>query len=218
VPAPLTETERNPGTPPAFERTLERVDALLTMHRSAHGGAGRPYRHWGDVLRGAVVLSLAALDACVMELIVQAVPPLAKTGQLGTVVQSWIKDNAKTVMACFAEPDPTMALGDLARGQLSNLTFQRAHVIEAQLRTTLHCPAPWAEARRLLNQPRRYPTNDAVKDALDEYVQRRHRIAHDGDVDHGRTRPITRPWVEAGVVLVRCVGWATAHEVHQHGT
>ncbi|MGH7425133.1 MAG: hypothetical protein ACREJP_03085 [Candidatus Methylomirabilales bacterium] len=51
----------------AFDRTLQRVDDLLDLHPVLHGTQGRPRQTVSDVLRGGLVLGLAALDALVVD-------------------------------------------------------------------------------------------------------------------------------------------------------
>lgn len=49
--------------PVAFERTLERVEGVMALHRDLHDTAERPKQHVSDLLRGTLVLAVAALDA-----------------------------------------------------------------------------------------------------------------------------------------------------------
>jgi hypothetical protein len=49
-----------------------------------------------------------------------------------------------------------------------------------------------------------------VTEKLDEIVERRHRIAHSGDLrpNSNSTQPIQRPYVEEAVRVIRAVGQA----------
>jgi hypothetical protein len=67
----------------SFSKTMKRVDALLALHPVLHGSRGRPAQHVADVLRGAHVLSIAALDAVVLGCITEALPKLIRVGQQG---------------------------------------------------------------------------------------------------------------------------------------
>lgn len=113
----------------AFSRTLERVDFMITVQEDLHGGRGRPIQFFSDVLRGALVLGVAALDALVGDSVAEAIPALAQRGMLGDTVAKWIRDKSKDVLACFAEDNPHRALADLCREQLKEQTFQRADAI-----------------------------------------------------------------------------------------
>jgi hypothetical protein len=62
----------NPQT--VFDKTMRRVDGLLLLDPELHGVAGRPKQHVSDLLRGALVLSVAALDALVLDSVVAAIP------------------------------------------------------------------------------------------------------------------------------------------------
>jgi hypothetical protein len=83
-----------------------RVDGLIALHPIMHGSRGRPKRHVSDVLRGALVLALAALDSLVVDSVVEAVPALARKGSLGKAAAKRVKDESEAVLACFAAEDP----------------------------------------------------------------------------------------------------------------
>jgi len=121
----------------AFDRTLGRVDGLIALHPDLRGTPGRPTRHVSDVLRGALVLSLAALDSLVVDSVVEAVPALARKGALGTAAAKWVKDESEAVLACFANENPSAALSLLYREQLGQLTFQKADAIAGVLRDVI---------------------------------------------------------------------------------
>jgi len=67
-----------------FLRSMRRGRNLLALHRQVHGIRGRPPQHLADVLRGALVLCVGALDALVLECVLGAIPTLAQKGQLGS--------------------------------------------------------------------------------------------------------------------------------------
>lgn len=84
--------------------------------------------------------------------------------------------------------------------------------IEGVLRDVLDCDPPWDEAAAVLDW-----TPERVVTELDDFVLRRHRIAHDGDVDgDGRTRTIQRPYVERATRVVEAVGISTRAVIDQH--
>jgi hypothetical protein len=131
----------------AFDKTLRRVDVLLALHPLLHGSPKRPRRHVSDILRGALVLGLAALDSLVVDSVVEAIPTLAREGSLGKAAAKWVKDDPDSVLACFAQNDPAAALASLYREQLGSLTFQRADAIAGVLRDVIDCDPPWEERR-----------------------------------------------------------------------
>jgi len=136
----------------AFNKTLVRVDGLLALHPVIHGTTGRPKRHVSDVLRGALVLAVAALDSLVVDSVVETVPSLARKGALGKTAGKWIKEDPQAVLACFAETDPHTALSALYKSQLGEVTFQRAAAIEGVLRDVINCEPPWEEAASILTK------------------------------------------------------------------
>lgn len=90
-------------------------------------------------------------------------------------------------------------------------------MIEGVLRDTLGCDPPWPLAAANLTSADTAWTPEDVMAELDEHVNRRNRIAHQGDtIATGRTASIRRDHVVDAVVLVRAVGTATQELVAEH--
>jgi hypothetical protein len=70
------------------------VNSLVEL-QSAFTERGRPPQILSDVLRGALVLGVSALDALVGDSVADSIPRLARRGMLGDVVAKWIKDNPR---------------------------------------------------------------------------------------------------------------------------
>jgi len=205
-----------------FTRSIQRVRRLLLLHQSLHGKRGRPQQQVSDVLRGATVLAAGALDGLVLEVVVAATPGVAKKGELGPTAEKWVEADAKRVLGAFAKEDPHQELASLVRDKLARTTFQKSAMIEANLRDIIGVPAPWQRAAITLSQSDDDSvegewTADEVKDALDEFMLRRDRIAHSGDQKAGSTgaTPIKRDWVSYGVSVVEAVGEAICAEVEE---
>lgn len=196
----------------AFDKTTARVERLLALHGTIHGTPGRPRQSVSDLLRGALVLALAALDSLVVDSVVEALPAIARRGGLGSTPAKWIKEHSESIVACFAAADPPVALAEVAREQLGQITFQRSAAIEGVLRDVLGCDPPWENAARLLSAGSVLWTVDEVKEYLDDYVDRRNRIVHGGDMRPGGTaaEPIRRDYVESVIGVVKAVGQAVA--------
>lgn len=198
------------GARRVFEKTMTRVDGLVALHPKIHGTPGRPRQAVSDLLRGALVLALAALDALVVDSVVEAVPRLARKGTLGPMVSKWAKDCSDRIVACFADEDPPAALARLCGEELGSQTFQRSAAIEGVLRDVLGCEGLWEDAAsRLTAAGGRWEAPEVIEH-LDKYVTRRNRIVHGGDAKaHGTaTEPIRLDYVADAVVLVRAIGEA----------
>jgi hypothetical protein len=204
-----------------FEKSMGRVEGLLRLHPKLHGIRGRPAQHVSDVLRGALVLAVGALDALVLQSVTAAIPPAARQGRLGRTVAKWVKDDPDGFLRGLAQEEPAEALADLCGEHLGALTFQRAAAIEGVLADVLSCRPPWPVAAQILTVTSDTAWDVAtVKARLDEFVERRHRIAHSGDLlpGSGSTRPITRPYVEEAALVIRAVGHGidqVATELHR---
>jgi hypothetical protein len=199
----------------AFAKTLGRVDGLLLLHPALHGTTGRPRQHVSDVLRGALVLSVSALDALVLDSVVAAIPRAVRDGTLGPNVTKWVREEPETFLALLNQPDQNDKLGELCRTKLGQLTFQRAAMIEGVLRDVVSREPPWSRAADNLSAVGDAWDADRVKAKLDEIVERRHRIAHSGDLkpNSTATRPIQRPYVEEAVRVIQAVGEAVTYSL-----
>lgn len=200
----------------SFDKTLNRVLGLLSLHEPLHGIQGRPRQYVSDILRSSLVLAVAALDAIVVDSVSEAIPALAKKGALGPTVTKWAKDESERVVGFFAEADPHQALADLCREQLGRQTFQRSDAIEGILRDVLGAEPPWDRAASGLSSTwNTVVTGDEVKATLDAYVERRNRIVHSGDTVPGKTatRPIQFDFVLRGGTVIEAVGEAVFEAV-----
>lgn len=190
-----------------FDKTIDRVRGLLALHPTLHGTQGRPKQAVSDLLRGALVLSVAALDGLVLDAVAETIGPAARAGQLGDVATKWTRESPADVLGAFAASDPAAALADLGRERLSVMTFQRAEAIEGVLWDVARCNSPWSGAAARLSGPGDMWDEKRLKDRLDEFVKRRHRIAHGGDLSKsGATEAIQRPYVEEAVRVIEAVG------------
>jgi hypothetical protein len=198
-----------------FDATLDRVEGLLLLHRRLHGKRGKPPRHVSDLLRGALVLALAALDGLILETVIEAVPLLAKKSRAGQVTTKWIADFPDDILDGMAMPDPAVVLAKVARKKIGHTTFQKAIAIEGMLHDALGCDAPWELAANDLSTTGVRWTAAEVCEWLDKYVERRDRIAHGGDLKPGRAvaQGIELPKVQTATQLVRSVGHAVCDVV-----
>lgn len=194
---------------------MNRVDGVVALHRTLHGKSGRPRQHVSDMLRGALVLAVGALDGLVLEAVLEAIGPAARAGRLGEAATKWAKDDPEKVLRAFSAADPHHELTQLARNHLGQITFQSPAMIEGVLRDVAAVPAPWSRASLALTDANDKWSQNRVKEELRLVVERRHRIAHAGDLrrDAMSARPITVSYVQEASALIRCVGLAVCDEV-----
>jgi hypothetical protein len=112
------------------------------------------------------------------------------------------------------------ALVQLCEENLGALTFQRVEAIEGVLRDVVQCPAPWPAAADFMTEPDVDEWDgDRVKERLGEFVTRRHRIAHSGDLrpDGAAARPIRRDYVREAANVIYAVGVGVDDEIANLG-
>lgn len=194
-----------------FRRTLERVEGLIDLHKSV-SKKGKPTRECQDLLRATVVLSLSALDALVMDLIVERVPEASRRGALGQMVERWVKDEPATCLKMLAHSNPHLAVAEFVESQLSFTAFQRPAMIESHLKGILRIEFPWDIAGASMAPA---ISGAALKGHLEKLSDRRNLIAHKGDVRPGKRAPdpLTRRWVQDQVNYVRATGETLCGEV-----
>ena len=193
---------------------MDRVDGLLDLHPVIHGGPGRPKQAVSDVLRGGLVLGLAALDAVVLDSLIRAVPKAARGGGLGPKAEKWVKEAPAEMLDALADADPWERFGQLCASRLGGMTFQRSAAIAGMMWDLIQCEAPWATAANRLGGANAGWTETKVCEDLDAYVKRRNQIVHSGDMATGRaTTPVRLDYVSSAVVLTREVGEAVCSVV-----
>ncbi len=191
-----------------FDKSVTRVRDLLGVYDALTQGRGHPPHFRTDVLRGAIVLLVAALDGLVLSLISAAIPFAAEDKTLGDSVEKWVKDDPGKFLTAFATADPLAVLKGIAQSELQNITFQRSAVIGDHLMRAIEVPAPWSTAAQKLTSSKRQWQADDVKKELDALIERRNRIAHAADIPGPKKRAesIGRQFVLDAVELVSAVG------------
>lgn len=141
-----------------------------------------------------------------LDTLIEAVPQLAKKGAAGPRVTTWVREQPERVLLSLAT-DPVGALEDLARERLGRTTFQKVAAIEGNIRDVSGMSLDWSDAVSRAGSPL---SVDDFKARLDEYVSRRDRISHSGDVKPGgrATQPINKPFVAGARIAVHGVGGA----------
>jgi len=194
-----------------FRRTRDRVNRLIQLNRRL-SARGRPLQENSDVLRAAVVLCLGALDALVVDSIVEAIPEASKRGKLGERVAGWLEKDGGQALKILAHPNPHRAMAEFVAEKLSLTTFQRTAIIEDNLKAVLGIQPPWASAAKNAEDSM---NATQLREQLDQFSDRRNQIAHKGDVKTGSRAPetISRDWVERQVRYVWATGEAICDEI-----
>lgn len=197
----------------AFRRNIDRARGLLRVHQSLHGKRGKPKREVSDVLRGALTLTLAALDAHCTDSIARAIPPLARAGRLGKKVTDFVREQPNAAVKALADADPAQRLaGAIDKAKLEWSTHMRPSAIDQALKGYLGVTLDWDAVAARCNQNKVGGSQtwdaDRVRKRLEEFVLRRNQIVHEGDLFDGslRARGIRLDYVEEAVDLVECVG------------
>lgn len=204
------------GARRGFNYLLLGVEGLLDLHQELHGKVGKPRRAVSDILRSSLVLALAALDGVVLEAVIEAAPLAAAKGRPGKDLAKWIAAEPHLVLEGIAAGEPSASLAEVARANIGRTTFQKADAIEGMLRGSLGCESPWDLAAESLSDMRGEEwTAEDIRSCLDTYVERRNRIAHNGDREPNRraAKGIQYRYVRQAVDLVRAVGHAVCDVV-----
>lgn len=196
-----------------FRRNISRARGLFRVHQSLHGKRGKPTREVSDVLRGALTLALAALDAHCTDSIAEAIPPLARAGRLGKKVTDFVREQPNAAIKALADADPGLRLaGAIDKAKLEWSTHMRPSAIDQALKGYIGVTMDWDAVASECNAKRVGGSQlwDAtrVRKRLEEFVLRRNRIVHEGDLLDGslRARGIRLDYVREAVDLVECVG------------
>lgn len=184
-----------------LEETIDRVLALLALYRSLTK-AGRPPAHLSDLLRGALILTAAALDAYMHDVLVAASSAAERRGLLGARAARWVASDPEMIRL----PQGTQRrrrTRHLVAARLERVSIMASGAIEEHLLRVIGAGPPWAAAAASMTTQTDPVDHLLVRARLDGFVQRRHQIAHRGDrTDRGGLRAVSADYVEDQTVLV----------------
>jgi hypothetical protein len=197
----------------AFRRNISRARGHFRVHQALHGKRGKPTREVSDVLRGALTLTLGALDALCTDSIAEAIPPLARAGRLGKKVTDFVRENPGAVIGALTDHDPAKRLaGSIDKSKLEWATHMRPAAIDQALKGYIGVTMDWDAVAADCNASGVGNVHNwsasRVRKRLEEFVLRRNQIVHEGDLLDGslRARGIRLDYVREAVDLVECVG------------
>ncbi|WP_139246034.1 hypothetical protein [Geodermatophilus amargosae] len=186
-----------------FTKTVNRSRAFLRIFDSHRGGPGRPSADEKELLRGALVFAVGALDAYLSDLIIEVVPGRSLASQ-----------PFREALKAIAKSDPGLALRvSLAGSPEASQDEFRVALTEwldtkswhgptgvASALGFLACPVPWRDFDTVTGL-------DTAKE-LDRITTDRHDIVH-----RGGTPYIKRALAEESVTLVEGIARHVDKEV-----
>jgi len=185
-----------------FESTIERAGHLVEIHKTL-ASRGKPPAHYSDILRAAVVLSVAAMDGYFHDLILDNVTPCIVTrngkdlpGKLIEIIKK--QASHEKLIEIFHRDRSRAHVRRLVMEELSDKTFQNVGKIEEALKI-IGVDDIWIDVGKELEC-----SKAEAKEYVQEYVERKHRIAHEGDKKKKGPGPqsITRPYAEEAVCKI----------------
>ena len=182
-----------------FVKTNERAQKLIETHKELNP-RGKPKVEHADILRAAVVLCVAAMDAYLHDLVVEKIARFvrAKKGtNLPGGLVTMIKENVShdRLVGILFEKRPLAHIATVVRKATADRTYQEPAKIEGVLKI-LGVQDLWFQVGRELGI-----TKEKAKVFIQSYVTRRHEIVHRGDLGaakktKGKLRKISRPYAE----------------------
>jgi hypothetical protein len=174
-----------------FDKCIRRAENLLKIHSTAHGKKGKPEEYLADIHRAAIVLAISALDAFIRSFVVlrvisivadkqRAIPPM-----LGERIKSLLKPDS--LLEAARKDDLLERVEKALRKSFERESFQGTRLIAESLRLVgydniFHDVAIEAEENE-----------ETLCQRLDEFTNRRHVIAHNGDYDLTQNPPTEKP-------------------------
>ena len=176
-----------------FEQVILRSHNLVSLHDSLvqHLGTMDPALDFSDLLRAAVVLSVASMDAYYTDIFAERlVPFLKKKGcnqDLATLLEEAGLD-ASVALELLSMDRPFRRVRTLIESHLDRHVTQRLNIID-DLFNAYGIRSLSTNAEKKLKRKR-------LCREIELLVERRHVIAHDGDLDkHGKLIPLGATWV-----------------------
>jgi len=167
-----------------FRKTIKRAEAMISLHKTLCP-RGKPKVEYSDILRAAVVISVAAMDGYFHERIPESLAPFvrAKKGKNlpGRLLQI-VKDSVchDRLIEILFEERPLSHLVTIVRKATADRTYQDAGKIE-QAVGMLGVDDLWFKVGQKLKL-----SKEKAKNYVQSYVGRRHQIVHRGD--YGQTK------------------------------
>jgi hypothetical protein len=190
-----------------FLRCIERADNLITIHKNAHGIAARPADYLSDAFRASLVLSISALDAFVRAHVLERIAKLIRDktksipAPLAVEIRRFLKD--EELLQAALQDDLVQRVEKAFKTDFDRKSFQGVRNISDAMKIIGHDDVFHTIA---VNASK---NEDNLKQQLNDFTQRRHWIAHQGDYDLTQNpatqRQITKSDAERCIRLVTIV-------------
>lgn len=162
-----------------FHKTVRRCDTLVDAYTTLHGlnaaDAAVPTAP-KDIIRGAIVLAVAALDAYVTDVFVEKLATsLKKYRADDSLVDLLLKAGLDTreALTLLTRERPYRRIRNLVRSYYSQYTTQRFDVIDSVFLVY--------RLNKLTDSAARKSGKNHIKSRVGELIDRRHEIVHAGD-------------------------------------
>ena len=163
-----------------FQQNIRRSRALIATHVRLHNKRGKPAMVVSDIMRASVVLTVSAIDAYLHGV---ARRYAAKAAQQNPVppalldmIKEWRLDPSEILELTLSE-DGADRFAAKVEEHFADRTLQDPSKVE-QVYRILGIPDIWQDVARRLGRPK----DDLCRDFA-AVVKRRHRIAHEADID-----------------------------------
>lgn len=171
-----------------FQKTINRCESLIDSYEELYSAnlKGEDTPAPKDIVRGAVVLAVAALDAYVTDVFAEKLVAYLKTHGPNDKIISLLADaglDTEEALQLLTMDRPYRRINTLIRHHYSNYTTQQFDVID----DIFLC----YRLTDLTKNAEKKAGRKTLRTSVKKLIKRRHRIAHGGDYNqHGRLRNI----------------------------
>jgi hypothetical protein len=178
----------SPTTPiTVFQRSIERAENLLAIHKIAHDGTSALNIWLADVYRASIVLAVSALDAYIRTLVVNKVLTILR--DVNKTVPLKLREQLKQLISQDDFLDAAR-VGDIStrvekalKDKFEDSSFQGVNKITEAMKLVGREDI-FKEVARSASM-----NEQELKENLGRYTKRRHIIAHCGDYDMTQSPP-----------------------------
>ena len=162
-----------------FQRTISRSSTLISAYHTLlreKRKNKRIKRAPKDLIRGAVVLSVAALDAYITEVFAEKIVPYIKKYTPDDLLLNILKDSGldtKEALNLLKMKRPYRRIRTLVTKYYDSYTTQRFQVIDSLFLAY--------RLKNISDRAQDKSRRKTLKRSVEILVERRHKIAHDGD-------------------------------------